>query len=353
MNPGQTSPFILCQPRPTLQTLFPGPQYAKELSLLEERTYVGIIGDSLFAMSHANFPLVSVDYRFSASRPIGNGPTDYGKDVGLPIVERECTAYGCLVGTRASRGDSASSRFSRLIEAKPPRLLIDGPAGAMTNLPLSLPGGESSSLWSEYGMQSIMLALCAIICATLASGAITGYAQFWNRRSKLRATASPKVEADMRPVANVVASTPVAKEQEQVKSKLAVAFADPPPKIAANEGSGDHSDGEGEGDEEGEESRRRRRRRRSKKKAKGDPNGVPTAADEPGNVAASDPVEANSPQTQSSEKEDYIVVPVPGTELTDPPAAPTSVPESPNSSLMVSDVILGQFSSSLSYGSHC
>lgn len=344
MSAGQISPFILLQPRPSLHALFPGPQYAKELSLLKERTYVGIIGGSLFAMSHVNFPLVSVDYRFSAPRPIGGGPTDYGKDVGIPIMERECTAYGCLVGTHTSHGDSASSRFSRLIEAKPPKLLIDGPADVATAASLSLPGGQPSSLWSEYGVQSIMLAFCVLICVqsiTLASGAVARYAQFWNRSGTLQV--QPSLEAaDITPGEAVA---PTAAAEEQVEPKLAVAFANPPPKVASDEGDGDHSDGEGEGDE-GEDSRRRRRRRRGKRKIKGNLNSMPIAGDElrnvaPGNVVAAGPMDADLPQTQPSEKEDYIVVPTAAAEATDPHAASALAVESPNSSLTVSDVVLG------------
>lgn len=345
MAPGQSSPIILLQPRTTLHTLFPGPQYANELSLLEERTYVGIIGDSLFAMSHTNFPLVSVDYRFSPSRPIGNKGTDHAKEVGLPLMERECTAYGCLVGTRASRGDSASSRFSRLIEAKPPKLLIDGPAAdGMTGLPLLLSGGQSPSLWTEYGVQSIILAFCALL----------GYAAFSSRRTTPRTKASPKFEADTLSAPYETVSNPATEVQEQVTPKLSVVFTDPIPKTAADEGIGDHSDGEGDGDGEveGEDFKRRRRRRRSRKKFKGDPNGAPPGPDEPGNVGTSEPADANPAQAQSSEREDYVVVPITVAEVTSPAPASASMPESQNFSLAVSDVVLGQSPSILSHSSH-
>lgn len=336
MTPGQSSPFILLQPRPTLHTLFPGPQFSEELSLLKGRTYVGIVADSLFAMSHTNFPLVDVDYHFSPSRPIRQGAPDSSKDLDLLLMERECTAYGCLVGTRASRGDSTSSRFERLIEAKRPKLLIDGPAaGGLTDPPLSLPGNRPPSRWGGYGMQGIVLVFCALV----------GYSFLSSRRHAPSAETSLQVEAEMVFSQAGVAPTRVAEETKEVNPKPAVAFVDPPPKIATDEGVGDHSDGEGDGDGEGEDLRRRRRRRRGKKKSKGDPNGIPTATDEPPNVTVAEPMDVNPnpTQRQSSEKEDYVVVPVPAPEITVPPTALKPLPEPQNSSLTVSDVVLGQF----------
>lgn len=365
MLAGQSAPIILHQPRPTLHTLFPGQQFAKELARLDERTYVGIIGDSLFAMSHVSYPLVRVDYRFphTASDDYSTESASSNTDVDLPLVERECTAHGCLVGNHLSRVDSASSRFSRLIEARPPKLLIEGPPlsspfpPAIGGIPLIrdpylLSNGElseSPGFWGSYWAQVSVLSISMLLgCITLL---------IRRRRSTIPAPvpkagvlagpleAASKLPPETTPL-STAASPPILDEQPSsatVKPKTTVAFAESPSKPGEDEAGGDDSEGEGDEGAEGEELKRKKRRRRGRKKGKVDTlvaisNDEPLKSHQSSSEGGSDP---------SSKQDDFVLVPTP-VAVEPPLPSPISVPISsspslpPSSSLSVSDVVLGQ-----------
>ncbi|KAF8314488.1 hypothetical protein DL93DRAFT_2149101 [Clavulina sp. PMI_390] len=369
--PGQAGPVILHQPRPTLHTLFPGKQYAMELSLLEERTFVGIIEDSLFAMSHANYPLVSVDYRFPAPT---SGDYSSGTDLDVPLVERECTAHGCLVGNHASRASSAESRLGRLIEGRPANMLIESApisspaydqqqsASTSTRVPLSLPTQHISHIpqyWESYWVQSTTLLVCVAV----------GYLMMYVRsfRPSARSHRFPAVLDKILPELPITElpkeeSTPSLPETSTpapapapVKAKTSVAFAESPPKPSEDDAGANGEESEGEGDEggEGEDLKKKKRRRRGRKKPKSD-SLAPPASDDPPKTAIPTPPSSNPPSTNTKDSE-YVVIPNPVAEpvpISIPTPAPAPVmpvpaapPPPPPSSLEISDVVLGYGSS--------
>ena len=86
-TPSRSNPLALLQPRPRLEHLLP---YYSSRSFqtphnLPETTYVGLVGDSLYAMGHTNFPLVVFDQ----------------EPPRMAIPEGDVSvSYQCLVGTR-------------------------------------------------------------------------------------------------------------------------------------------------------------------------------------------------------------------------------------------------------------
>lgn len=360
---GQSAPIILHQPRPTLHTLFPGQQFAKELARLDERTYVGIIGDSLFAMSHVSYPLVRVDYRFPhpSADDYGSEPSSSNTDVDLPLVERECTAHGCLVGNHLSRVDSASSRFSRLIEARPPKLLIEGPPlssslpsaiGGISSPrdPFSRPSGEgyySSGFWSTYWAQA------SILSTSLGLGFIALIARRRGTSNSFISTAetlsNPTTSISEILSEGTQESTPALTstldEQPPTavgKPKTTVAFVESSKPIE-DEAGADDSEGDGDEGAESEELKRKKRRRRGRKKGKSD---VPAAAsgDEPLHLDQLAPLDERS--NPNNKDNDFVFVAPAATNdspLPLPPTIPVSLSPSlpPSTSLSVSDVVLG------------
>lgn len=109
----ETHPVLLLQPRPRLQDLFPT-KYQK-LTGIEDRTVVGRIGNSLFAMGNVNFPLVNI-----AQLPDTPSSSDPEKDKGehntLSTATR-CRDLFCFLGVRLTKRDDASSRLSRLLDS--------------------------------------------------------------------------------------------------------------------------------------------------------------------------------------------------------------------------------------------
>ena len=109
----ETHPVLLLQPPPRLQDLFPT-KYQK-LTGIEDRTVVGRIGNSLFAMGNVNFPLVNI-----AQLPDTLLSIDPEKDKGehntLSTATR-CRDLFCFLGVRLTKRDDASSRISRLLDS--------------------------------------------------------------------------------------------------------------------------------------------------------------------------------------------------------------------------------------------
>ena len=106
-------PVLLLQPRPRLQDLFPT-KYQK-LTGIEDRTVVGRIGNSLFAMSNVNFPLVNL-----AQLPEALFSIDLSKDKEQQnafSTATRCRDLFCFLGVRLTKRDDASSRLSRLLDS--------------------------------------------------------------------------------------------------------------------------------------------------------------------------------------------------------------------------------------------
>ncbi|KDQ07551.1 hypothetical protein BOTBODRAFT_38751 [Botryobasidium botryosum FD-172 SS1] len=135
-TPSRSTPFVLLQPRPHLNRLFPD---RASLSDLPDSTYVGLVGSSLFAMSHLNYPFV----RFPEVRKgwkkgqhgnpkmtIGEGKGEgepQNRDVPMPMgadtSEERCADLDCFVGVRISEM-AGETRHWRLLDG-PVRLGID------------------------------------------------------------------------------------------------------------------------------------------------------------------------------------------------------------------------------------
>lgn len=133
-NSQRQHPFALLQPRPRLQDFFPHINLAaaKKANQLPNygSAFVGLVGDSLFAMSPERFPLVVFDISGIAPlRATIDGPSgkDWDKDERLEVItERRKLAQlcrggasmdpRCLTGVR-QLGASSQSRLSRLIDA--------------------------------------------------------------------------------------------------------------------------------------------------------------------------------------------------------------------------------------------
>jgi len=108
-----THPVLLLHPRPRLQDLFPT-KYQK-LTGIEDRTVVGRIGNSLFAMGNVNFPLVNI-----AQLPDELLAIEPGKDKGRPntlSTATRCRDLFCFLGVRLTKRDDASSLLSRLLDS--------------------------------------------------------------------------------------------------------------------------------------------------------------------------------------------------------------------------------------------
>ena len=109
----ETHAVLLLQPRPRLQDLFPT-RYQK-LTGIEDRTVVGRIGNSLFAMGNVNFPLVNI-----AHLPDSVLSIDPDKNKGNPnalSTTTRCRDLFCFLGVRLTKRDDASSRLSRLLDS--------------------------------------------------------------------------------------------------------------------------------------------------------------------------------------------------------------------------------------------
>lgn len=91
-TPSRSNPLALLQPRPRLELLFPhrSSTSTQPAHPLPKITYVGLVGNSLYAMGYANFPLVTFDQE-TAHLAV---PED---DVSFSHI---CDGIRCLVGSR-------------------------------------------------------------------------------------------------------------------------------------------------------------------------------------------------------------------------------------------------------------
>ncbi|KIO24388.1 hypothetical protein M407DRAFT_26199 [Tulasnella calospora MUT 4182] len=102
----RSEPLLLGQPKPALYALYPSRlKKLRELSKQDEITWVGRVGNSLYALSHNTFPLVI----FSQLPTLPSIRTSL-----KPLYKRVCTTLDCLTGP--NRTETATmSRLSRLI----------------------------------------------------------------------------------------------------------------------------------------------------------------------------------------------------------------------------------------------
>lgn len=114
-SPSRSNPVVLLQPQPRLEQLFPAHSDAspRAAHMMPPVTYVGLVGDSLYALGHDNFPLVVFDQTPPLSIPEGDS-----------VNNPPCNGVECLVGAR--KLDSASQWY--------PPLLIDPPTPSETQL---------------------------------------------------------------------------------------------------------------------------------------------------------------------------------------------------------------------------
>lgn len=120
--PAKREPILLLQPTPRLSDLSSASTADMDVPQV---TFIGRIGDSLFALSHTNYPLVVFTPLGKKSLPrIDDG----GKTApeGSQSAER-CLDLDCFVGTRLSEA-AARSGLGRLLEDAH-TLLIEGSAG--------------------------------------------------------------------------------------------------------------------------------------------------------------------------------------------------------------------------------
>ncbi|KAG8898294.1 bifunctional endoribonuclease/protein kinase ire1, partial [Tulasnella sp. 417] len=114
----RSDPILLAQPKPALNDLYPSRlKELRELSKEDEITWVGRVGDSLYALSHSTYPLVifsrfpslpTIDSEHGESREILD--TD---DLGTSL-QTVCSTLDCLTGPHRTE-TATMSRLSRLI----------------------------------------------------------------------------------------------------------------------------------------------------------------------------------------------------------------------------------------------
>lgn len=124
--PNALRPIVLLQPRPKLQELFPTKH--TKLGGMPDKTVINRIGESLFAMSHLNYPLVNIaevpdeDFNGDGWLTIEDGHPHDDNENGTQKTSRknhQCTNLACFVGPRYTEREGAKSRISRLID--PPK----------------------------------------------------------------------------------------------------------------------------------------------------------------------------------------------------------------------------------------
>lgn len=131
------------QPAPSLKDMYPHKlKDLRELSQRGELTFVGRIGDSLYAQSQTSYPLVLF-------KPLPSVPTieyegsDSSGEPGVPLQE-VCTSLHCLTGVHKTE-NAAKSRLSRLLSGSvPPVIPPSAPAtgGMIAPVQTTQPGGE-------------------------------------------------------------------------------------------------------------------------------------------------------------------------------------------------------------------
>ncbi|KAF8337115.1 uncharacterized protein EI90DRAFT_3044948 [Cantharellus anzutake] len=173
-SPSRDNPFVLIQPQPKLIDIFQDPRHRAQIAELPESTFVGLVGDSLYAMSHLKFPMVvfsdALPYHFDRS---SDGSTELVASSRLDH-NGHCRNAECYLGTHPSRF-AASSRISRLIEgseqlqqidASPPNATAPTPANYA---PLPIPSTIISILapFSIIWIGTSVFTLCCIVGYTL------------------------------------------------------------------------------------------------------------------------------------------------------------------------------------------
>jgi serine/threonine-protein kinase/endoribonuclease IRE1 len=134
-------PIALLQPRPLLEQLFSSdPKKLEDLASIPEKTHIGVIGNSLFAMSHLSYPLVTFSEVEKPKRQtIGTGEEGEG------VWEEEgCKGLLCFVGTHLSQS-AAGTRLSRLIEASADKSFLETSTGSSDKGEAETPTATSTS----------------------------------------------------------------------------------------------------------------------------------------------------------------------------------------------------------------
>ena len=123
------------QPQPKLTDIFKDPRHHSQIAQLPDSTFVGLIGHSLYAMSHLAYPMVVFSDALSHNPYVSrDSATHPGAPSGELEYQGRCRNLECYVGTHPSEF-AASSRVSRLIEGgKTPRR-IDGPSHNTIHVP--------------------------------------------------------------------------------------------------------------------------------------------------------------------------------------------------------------------------
>jgi serine/threonine-protein kinase/endoribonuclease IRE1 len=106
----RSNPLALLQPRPRLEHLLPHSPSNPSRSAhdLPEVTYVGLVGESLYAMGHTNFPLVVFDQE----------PPHMAIPEGDMSVSHICDGIHCMVGARKV-GSASQWYLPPLLDAVP------------------------------------------------------------------------------------------------------------------------------------------------------------------------------------------------------------------------------------------
>ncbi|KAG8906966.1 bifunctional endoribonuclease/protein kinase ire1 [Tulasnella sp. 403] len=119
----RSSPVLLLQPTPSLNDLYPTRlKELRELSKNADLTYVGRIGNSLYALSHHTFPHVLFSQFPSVQTIDSEDPSSLplSEEEALLTFQSECNSLDCLVGVHWTENASVSS-LSKLIAGSAPK----------------------------------------------------------------------------------------------------------------------------------------------------------------------------------------------------------------------------------------
>ncbi|ORY75948.1 hypothetical protein BCR35DRAFT_305999 [Leucosporidium creatinivorum] len=187
----------------------------EQLSLLPATTYLGRIGNDLFAMSRDHFPLVTfsppnellvdgIDAGEGAGMDEDSGTPEDGED-GSPQPAAACRGIDCLLGRHVLRPGVSSGVVDATIDGPSPPLLIEGPSQPPRSAPTSATPNRSSP---HFPNRSTVLASLSKPVRKISNGdanptlfvtllAVLGYLyarKLWTGKSKLEDGVAAPVE---------------------------------------------------------------------------------------------------------------------------------------------------------------
>ena len=353
-TPGRHEATVLLQPRPRLADAFPS--RASEISQTADKTYIGAINDSLFAMSSHNFPLITLakvpDAPNKADQDARQieGPPGSSSLTDVATYQR-CQTLECFTGARLSQELSVHSRHLRMISDHVSFRLPeannvpseDTPSTAENSTRLAIqglpgppqPDESSSTNWTMLAAFAVgLMFIWMLVKKVMIAG-----------RSPERPARAVEENASRAPLLSTpsFSATPLPTPQNATdEPSFSLSNSDPEKGVSfelppAVELPSKEDEAEGHSDKEGEaQPGKRRRRRRGKKKPAG-AVGDGAAADAPVAESSTDGLEG---YVKVDAAQDLPTLPAVDLPLPTPAPVPVAVP--PTSSLTVSDTVLGQ-----------